>query len=101
MKVLILSTGTGEGHNSAAKAMKEQFDKNGIPCVMADALDFASEKAAGYGRKIYIWSTEKGVFGGAYKVGKAISSTRGNYTIILRRMDSIRLFYRICFLRKL
>ena len=76
MKVLILSTGTGEGHNSAAKAMKEQFDKNGIPCVMADALDFASEKAAGYGRKIYIWSTEKGVFGGAYKVGKAISSSR-------------------------
>lgn len=28
MKVLILSTGTGEGHNSAARAMKEQFDKN-------------------------------------------------------------------------
>ena len=51
MKVLILSTGTGEGHNSAAKAMKEQFDKNGIPCEMSDALDFASEKAAGYGRK--------------------------------------------------
>ena len=25
MKVLILSTGTGEGHNSAGKAMLEQF----------------------------------------------------------------------------
>ena len=76
MKVLILSTGTGEGHNSAAKAVKEQFDKNGIPCVMADALDFASGKAADYGRKVYIWSTQKGVFGGAYRVGKAISSSR-------------------------
>ena len=32
MKVLILSTGTGEGHNSAAKAVKEQFEKRGIPC---------------------------------------------------------------------
>lgn len=31
MKVLILSTGTGEGHNSAAKAVKEQFEKRGIP----------------------------------------------------------------------
>ncbi|MCM1188784.1 MAG: glycosyltransferase [bacterium] len=76
MKVLILSTGTGEGHNSAAKAMKEQFDKNGVPCVMADALEFASEKAARYGRNVYLWSTEKGVFGGAYRVGSAITSSR-------------------------
>lgn len=76
MKVLILSTGTGEGHNSAAKAVKEQFDKNGIPCVMADVLDFASERAAGYGRRVYVWSTRKGVFGGAYKAARIISSPR-------------------------
>lgn len=76
MKVLILSTGTGEGHNSAAKAVKEQFDKNNIPCVMADALDFASEKAAVYGRKVYIWSTEKNLFGRAYKAGRVISSAK-------------------------
>lgn len=31
MKVLILSTGTGEGHNSAAKAMKEQFENGAFP----------------------------------------------------------------------
>lgn len=78
MKVLILSTGTGEGHNSAAKAVKEQFDNHHIPCVMADALDFASEKASSYGRRVYVWSTvrAKGVFAGAYKAGKAISSAR-------------------------
>lgn len=78
MKVLILSTGTGEGHNSAGKAVKEQFDKRGIPCVMADALTFASDKAAYYGRKIYVWSTVKAtrVFSGAYKAGRAISSSR-------------------------
>lgn len=75
---MILSTGTGEGHNSAGKAVKEQFDKRGIPCVMADALTFASDKAAYYGRKIYVWSTVKatGVFSGAYKAGRAISSSR-------------------------
>lgn len=76
MKVLILSTGTGEGHNSAAKAVKEQFDRNEIPCVMADALEFASEKVARYGRNVYLWSTEKGVFGGAYRAGSALTSAR-------------------------
>lgn len=78
MKVLILSTGTGEGHNSAARAVKEQFDKNQVPCVMADALSFASERAARYGRDFYIWSTVKAgkVFEGAYKAGKAITSAK-------------------------
>ena len=64
MKVLILSTGTGEGHNSAAKAVKEQFEKRGIPCELADVLNFASDKASAYGRRIYVWSTvraKKGV----------------------------------------
>lgn len=78
MKVLILSTGTGEGHNSAGKAVKEQFDLRGIPCEMADALGFASDKAAYYGRKVYVWSTVKAtkVFSGVYKAGKAITSSR-------------------------
>lgn len=78
MKVLILSTGTGEGHNSAAKAVKEQFDKRNIPCELADVLDFASDKASAYGRRIYIWSTvrAKKVFAGAYRAGRAISSAR-------------------------
>lgn len=78
MKVLILSTGTGEGHNSAAKAVKEQFEKRNIPCEIADVLDFASDKASAYGRRIYIWSTvrAKKVFAGAYRAGRAISSSR-------------------------
>ena len=78
MKVLILSTGTGEGHNSAGKAVLEQFQKRGIPCEMADVLKFASEKAASYGKKIYVWSTVKAtrVFKGAYKAGRAITSSR-------------------------
>lgn len=78
MKVLILSTGTGEGHNSAGKAVLEQFQKRGIPCDMADALKFASEKAASYGKRIYVWSTVKAtrVFKGAYRAGRAITSSR-------------------------
>lgn len=78
MKILILSTGTGEGHNSAGKAVQEQFRKRGIPCEMADVLAFASEKAAAYGRRFYVWSTVKAtkVFKGAYRAGRAITSSR-------------------------
>lgn len=78
MKVLILSTGTGEGHNSAGKAILEQFQKREIPCEMADVLAFASQKAASYGKRIYVWSTVKAtrVFKGAYRAGRAITSSR-------------------------
>lgn len=42
MKILILSCNTGEGHNSAAKAINHYFEKSGDECVMADALAFVS-----------------------------------------------------------
>lgn len=37
MKVLILSHNTGGGHNSAANALKEEFDKQNIECSIAYA----------------------------------------------------------------
>lgn len=77
MRVLILSTGTGEGHNSASKAIKEQFDKHNIYCELVDVLSFASNKTSSRSRKIYIWSTvkAKGVFKGAYKAGRFLSNS--------------------------
>ncbi len=44
MKILILSCNTGEGHNSAAKAIKYYFDKAGDECELVDALSFVSPK---------------------------------------------------------
>ena len=38
MKVLVLSCNTGEGHNSAARAVREEFCLRGTPCDMEDAL---------------------------------------------------------------
>ena len=77
MKVLILSTGTGEGHNSAAKAIKEQFDDRGIYCELVDVLSFASKNTSKYSKRIYIWSTVKAkrVFKSAYKAGRLLSSS--------------------------
>ncbi len=46
MRVLILSCNTGEGHNSASKAIKEAFDRHGIYCEITDALAFISRSAS-------------------------------------------------------
>jgi len=46
MRILVLSANTGGGHNSAAKAIAEQFKKQGIVCEIADCLSYVSEKAS-------------------------------------------------------
>lgn len=43
MRVLLLSANTGGGHNSAAAAVKAQFEKQNVQCVVCDALSFVSE----------------------------------------------------------
>ena len=40
MKVLILSCNTGEGHNSAGRAVREALRARGVHCEMIDALQF-------------------------------------------------------------
>ncbi|MBQ8507682.1 MAG: glycosyltransferase [Clostridia bacterium] len=40
MHLLILSANTGEGHNSAAKALKEYFETRGDRCTVQDGLAF-------------------------------------------------------------
>ena len=40
MKLLILSASTGEGHNSAAKAIAEYFEERGHSCRVHDGLAF-------------------------------------------------------------
>ena len=42
MKVLVLSCNTGQGHNSAGRALVREFEKRGMPCEMADARAFDS-----------------------------------------------------------
>ncbi len=77
VKVLILSTSTGEGHNSAAKAIKEQFDFKGIYSEIVDVLSFASKNTSRRSKDIYIWSTVKSkkAFKSAYIVGRLLSNS--------------------------
>ena len=43
MSTLILTCDTGEGHNSCAKAIKEVYDANGIPCEIINPVRFVAE----------------------------------------------------------
>jgi len=40
MRILLLSGNTGEGHNSAAKALKEYFEEKGCQCDVHDGLQY-------------------------------------------------------------
>lgn len=43
MRILLLSANTGGGHNSAAAAVKTQFEQQGVICEIQDALSFVSD----------------------------------------------------------
>lgn len=72
MRVLILTCNTGEGHNSAAKALKEVFDKADIYCEIADSLAFLSPKASNFISKWHVRLYKKApvLFGLGYKAAE-------------------------------
>ena len=70
MKVLILSCNTGEGHNSSAKAIKAELDRQGIQCDVRDTLALVSEATS---RNVYVYTTKKDLFGKVYRLGEMIS----------------------------
>lgn len=78
MKVLILSCGTGEGHNSAARALAETFLKRGVACEVRDTLSFKSDKAALRAAKVYSTVIKKtpALFGLAYLLGGLYDKSR-------------------------
>ena len=77
MRVLILSCNTGEGHNSAARAVKEQFDNAKTVCEIADALAFLSPKASTFICKWHVRLYKKApvLFGIGYKKSAPIITT--------------------------
>jgi processive 1,2-diacylglycerol beta-glucosyltransferase len=71
-KVLILSCGTGEGHNSASRAIEDNLKSKGIECVTLDVLSFKSEKSKKGVCNLYsaVIRHVPAVFGAAYNLGK-------------------------------
>ena len=46
MKVLILSVTAGEGHNSTARAMKAEYERQGHTCTILDTFQYISPALA-------------------------------------------------------
>ena len=78
MKALILSCNTGQGHNTAAKALLEALTNREIPCEMRDTLTFGGKYASQTVSGSYIKITQRapGLFGRMYRVGDLVSNPR-------------------------
>ena len=77
-KVLILSCGTGEGHNSAAHAIEDALSDRNIEFEMIDPISFRSESAQKRVASLYnnmIRKTPR-IFGVVYKIGSIFEKTR-------------------------
>ena len=59
IKVLILSCGTGGGHNSAALAVKENLEENGIKADFAEYLGIINNRLKNGVNKLYIRTTKR------------------------------------------
>lgn len=77
-KILILSCSTGEGHNSAARAVQAILEKEGNSCVLADPVAFQSAKMERLVSALYNNTIKKRpqVFGAVYKLGDIYSSSK-------------------------
>lgn len=71
MDALILSCGTGGGHNSAGKAVLEELKRRGHHVVMLNPYDLKSEKLSGGIDQTYISTVQHvpDAFGAIYKIG--------------------------------
>ena len=77
MKVLIMSCSTGEGHNSAARALKEEFDARGIENALVDPVSFGGNGAQRFVSSCYnnMIRISPKAFGRVYKLGELYFST--------------------------
>lgn len=71
MDALILSCGTGGGHNSAGKAILEELEKRGHHAVMMNPYDLKSSHLSGGIDKTYVSTVQSmpRAFGAVYQLG--------------------------------
>ena len=76
-RILILSCFTGEGHNSAAKAMHSAFDALEVPSRIMDPVSFQGKHAQHFISSFYNGMIRRspGAFGALYKAGALYDAT--------------------------
>ncbi len=84
MRYLILSCNTGEGHNSAAKAVADSFLEKNIECVIEDALAFWSPEKSNVISKghIFLYRYLPKLFGFSYRFEENHPAKEGEDSII-------------------
>lgn len=84
MRLLILSCNTGEGHNSAAKAIKDCFSEQNISCDIKDALAFWSPEKSKLISKghVFIYRKLPKLFGVSYRFEENHPPKDGDESII-------------------
>lgn len=77
-KVLILSCGTGGGHNSAALAIQESLNEKGIEADFIEYLSIVNTKMKDHINNLYIKSTKANgkVFKVVYRLGELYQKTK-------------------------
>lgn len=73
MEALILSCGTGGGHDSAAKAVAEELTRRGSSATVLNLFTLENERTAELVNELYIQVVQAApkLFGAAYKAGEA------------------------------
>ena len=78
MKVLILSCNTGEGHNSAGKAIKEYIESHGDQAEFIDLMMLSGKRTSNAVGGLYVNVVKHcpHLFGLVYRLGRLISSAK-------------------------
>lgn len=95
IKVLILSCGTGGGHNSAALAVQENLKDKGITADFIEYLDIINKKIKNGVNKLYINSTKMNgrIFKKVYRLGELYSKTNLKSPVYaLNRLNKKKLY---------
>ena len=95
MRLLILSCNTGEGHNSAARALKGCFEAQNISCEIRDALAFWSPEKSKIISKghVFIYRKMPKLFGVSYRFEENHPPKVGDesiiYELVIKGCDSL------------
>lgn len=87
MRILLLSGNTGEGHNSAAKALSEYFEAQGCQCDIHDGLQYLRFSAGDFiswGHK-FVYRKLPRIFGIGYRCAQHIRNRRPYQQLLKRR----------------
>lgn len=95
IKILILSCGTGGGHNSAALAVQENFRDKGIKADFIEYLDIINKRVKNSVNKLYINSTKMNgkIFKKVYRLGELYRKTNLKSPVYaLNRLNKKKLY---------